>query len=133
MAPDGRMCVDIDFDNDFFYLKYMNQNTTEGEDEFKRFYICKVAHKWRSRIKYNYTQPVKFDQWGAVAHSKFGEYFKIYTKYVNMSYLYLMAHRNYISVFDMSAGNGKGEWTSHFSISNKSYVRDIVIQRLHDP
>ena len=44
-----------------------------------------------------------------------------------------MAHRNYISVFDMSAGNGKGEWTSHFSISNKSYVRDIVIQRLLDP
>ena len=33
----------------------------------------------------------------------------------------------------MSAGNGKGEWTSHENISNKSYVRDIVIQRLLDP
>ena len=132
MAPEGRMCVDIDHDNDFFYLKYLNASSKRGDEESKRFYICKVAHKWHSRIKYNYTTPVKYDSWRSVAHSKFGDYFKIYTKYINLSYYYFVAHRNYISVFDMSARNGEGKWIHHELICTKSYVRDLVLQNRID-
>ena len=132
LAPKDRMCVDIDYDKDFFYLKYLNKNSKPGDDQSIRFYICKVAHKWRSRIKYNYTMPVKFDRWRSVTHSKFGDYFKLYQKYVNLSYYYFVAHRNYISIFDMSASNGEGKWIKHEIVCSKSYIRDIILQRRTD-
>ena len=82
-----------------------------------------MSVKWRTRIKYNYTEEVKHDSWKTVADSKFSNYFRLYTKFVNMSIYYLVAHRNYISVFDMS----EGKWIEHESIAGSQNIRDIVL------
>lgn len=134
LAPKKRVCVDIDHDNDFFYLRYLD---TREKDKIgtkvNKFYTRKVAHKWQSRIKYNFTVPVKFDSWRTVTHSKIGDYFKLYTKCVNISYYYLVAHRNFISIYDMSSAHGEGSWIRHQKICDFSYVRDIVLQQRFDP
>ena len=84
-----------------------------------------MSVKWRTRIKYNYTEEVKHDEWRTVANSKFSSYFKLYTKFVNMSIYYLVAHRNFISVYDMS----ESKWLEkgHLRVDDNEYIRDIVL------
>ena len=136
MSSQGLFCVDIDQDHDFLYLKYLNLNSekdseVKAKDERgdenkalkKKFIIRKVSVKWRTRIKYNYTEEVKHDEWRTVANSKFSSYFKLYTKFVNMSIYYLVAHRNFISVYDMS----ESKWIRHLAVDSNEYIRDIVL------
>ena len=59
------------------------------------------------------------EDWRTVTHSKFSQYFKLYTNFFNFDIFYLVAHRHYISVFDMSkvsAEKPKGDWVSHYRL-----------------
>ena len=127
LSPLGRLCVDIENDHNFFYLKYWEPEASKE----KKFTVRKVAHKWRSRIKYNYTEDLPDEAWTTVADSKFSKYFKIYKNFINFMYLFFMAHRNYVSTFDMSLNNGKGKWVSHKKICDNAHVREIVLQERH--
>ena len=98
MSSQNLFCVDIDHDNDFFYLKYLNLAAARESNEV--FVIRKVSVKWLTKIKFNYTVEVKQTEWTTV-NSKFSNYFRLITKFLNVSNYFLVAHRNYISVFDM--------------------------------
>ena len=55
IMPEGLVCVDVDNDNDYFYLKYVTERNFKAKQMKDKYIIRKVAHHWRSRIKYNYT------------------------------------------------------------------------------
>lgn len=123
------LCVDIDYDMNFFYMKYLDLKAEPELPERDKFFIQKVAHKWRSRISNTLTDKVFNDEWKTVTASKYSKFFQLYAKYLEVSIYYLVAHRNYISTFDMSANNGKGKWVHHFRASDDEHVRDVVLQR----
>ena len=64
--------------------------------------------------------------------SNYSKYLKLYTKFVEFSIFILVAHRNYISTYDMSAKNGQGNWIRHYKVSDNDHVRDIILQNIHD-
>ena len=121
MSSQDLFCVDIDHDHDFFYLKYLDLAKARINKEV--FVIRKVAVKWRTKIKYNYTEKVEHVKWTAV-NSKFNNYFRLIRKFINLSNYFLVAHRQYISVFDMR----KNEWIEHYCFSGNQFIRDIVLQ-----
>ena len=67
-----------------------------------------------------------------MAQSKLHGYLKLYIQFVNVAIYYLVAHRNYISTFDMSAKNGRGSWKSHKFICMGNHIRDIIVQNRED-
>lgn len=64
--------------------------------------------------------------------SNYSKYVKLYTKFLEFSIFILVAHRNYISSYDMSANNGQGKWIKHYKVSENDHVRDIILQNIHD-
>ena len=127
MSAQNFFCTDIEHDHTYFYMRYKNIGAKDDDPESEKEQIRRVAHKWRSRIKYNYTVPVKHEDWQALAQSKLHGYLKLYIQFVNVAIYYLVAHRNYISTFDMSAKNGRGSWKSHKFICKTNHIRDIVV------
>ena len=111
MSPQNLFCVDIDHDNDFFYMKYLNLARENNEEQF---IIRKVAIKWRTKIKFNYTVEVKHVEWTSL-NSKFSNYFRLITKFINLSNYFIVAHRHYISVFNMR----KDQWIGHYPLGGK--------------
>ena len=98
-------CVDVETDFHQFYLKF----ATDCEDLVgKRFDQIKyelrtVRHFWRNRIGYNSSKFQKNpDKWNIVLHKRVSNFMKLYTSIINFSMYMLVAHRNMISVFDMT-------------------------------
>ena len=109
-------------------MRYKNIGAKEDAPTGEKYQTRRVAHKWRSRIKYNYTVPVKHEEWSALAQSKLHGYLKLYIQFVNVAIYYLIAHRNYISTFDMSDNHGIGGWKSHKRVCASNHIRDIIVQ-----
>ena len=68
-------------------------------------------------------------EWRTVAEIKLEDYFKLYTKFVNFAIFYLVAHRGYVSTYDLSQYNGKGAWVHHEKFSKTDHVREINVQK----
>ena len=51
--------------------------------------------------------------------TKLSNYFKLYTRFLMGNKYIVVAHRNYLSVFDQSNKHGEGSWLKeHFKVGN---------------
>ena len=61
-----------------------------------------MPHFWRNRLSFNTTKVLATQDWGSTIHKRIAGYFKLYSQILNFSKFMLVAHRDMISVFDMT-------------------------------
>ena len=61
-----------------------------------------MPHFWRNRLSFNTTKVMSTQDWGSTIHKRIAGYFKLYSQILNFSKFMLVAHRDMISVFDMT-------------------------------
>ena len=89
-----------------------------------------MRHFWRNRISYS-TSNVKKDneKWKYVLHHRIAKHFCIYSQILNFSMHMVVAHRNMISIFDMSKGEAEeASWTDTVQFE-EGRVRRMFIKK----
>ena len=90
----------------------------------------------RNRIKYNATEKITnpHTKWESLPHNAIARYMKLYDHYIHYQCFVLVAHRGYISVFDLSSTRHEnltenGAWINHIKVSNKDRIRSMFLER----
>ena len=102
-------CVDVLTDFNCFYLKFVKGSHLIRErvavDSLKT-HVRQVRHKWRNRISWDTTKKKKDKSlWDIIVHKRVSHYFNIFSQIINYQIYMLVAHRNMISVFNMTSKN----------------------------
>ena len=98
-------CVDIETDFQKFYLKFAKDCDTLVGKRFDQmeYEVSTVNHVWRNRMGYTTSKKAKDPtKWNYVLHKRISNFVKLYTNIINFSIYMLVAHRNMVSVFDMT-------------------------------
>ena len=100
-------CVDVETDFGSFFLKFVKNCDAYDENTDLRDLVTEVRqirHFWRNRISMHTASKSKKTStcWTNALHQRIAGYFKLYTQIMNFSMFMLVAHRNMISVYDMT-------------------------------
>ena len=121
-------CVDVETDFSQFMLRFVkNSNkvslgthSKDGNEEGKcglEYEIRRVRHFWRNRISFSTSKVVPDDRkWRSVVQKRICNYFNLYTSILNFSMYMLVAHRNMISIYDMTQGSGPSDASNSTSV-----------------
>ena len=116
-------CIDVDTDFNKFYLKFVENSDLitekskipskadtgfpeEDEEEAEpiKFILRKAAHEWRNRISMSTSKLAQsVNVWNHIIDKRVSSFYKPYQHFLNFANLMLVAHRNMVSVYNMSA------------------------------
>jgi 3-oxoacyl-ACP reductase-like protein len=92
---------DIDFDFTYIYLRELN-DSEEGET------LHRIMHSWKGRIGMSVVESKLLEQaklnrtWSRITSKRVSTYMKLYASLCTYEAYVLVAHRNFVSVFDIS-------------------------------
>ena len=107
-------CVDIETTTNNFFIKCVDNavlakmSEVDVEKHKNIFIYLKINHSWRNRIDIS-TAKEFFDdkKWDRILDYRIASYCKLFTRHSNFSTFMLVAHRNFISVYDMRTNEWK--------------------------
>jgi hypothetical protein len=97
--------IDIDFCRIFF--------TTHLKEDPKQRIMCTNELSWQRNIGSDTLKFIKYDSekqrvFETASHRRIAGHFKLYTSILSFKTFFLVAHRNFVTSFDMSKGNNEG-------------------------
>ena len=86
---------------------YMTEQvSTKSKKDVKpiKFVLRKAHHFWRNRISMSTSKPTEdLEQWDYIIDKRVAGFYKPYSHFLNFSNLVVVAHRNILSIYNMSA------------------------------
>ena len=95
-------CVDIEADDESFYFKFLKLDPKKAANE-SNYEIRKVNYQWRRRITYKNSEEYTVSNWECIKMKNLNEFMRLYTNFEAVQGYFIIAHRNYISVYDLTA------------------------------
>jgi len=126
-------CVDIEIDQRKFYLRTCKDShlvTRDMRSEALVTEMHRVRFNWRNQIGRTTIKPLLDQTWNESLQLRVSRYVRLYSQVINFSTFMLVAHRNLISVFDMSKPvlNGSEScWTDTLRLS-RSPIRNMFVK-----
>ena len=122
--------VDVDFHNLYYKSRYRSvihctdKKKNKHKDHEDRAF--KVSLDWKHKIGKAAQTVFKTQNWAQIKNNRIIDYCKLFLSIVNLMTFFLIAHRNFISVFDLQ----NKQWLSeHFQF--KDEVRCLEVMRSH--
>lgn len=91
--------MDIQADDESFYFKFLRLAPKNPNDKYE---IRKVSYQWRRRITYKNSVEFKISDWDSIRMKNLNQFMRLYTHFEAVQGFFIIAHRNYISVYDLT-------------------------------
>ena len=88
-----------------------------------KFIVRKANHFWRNRISMSTVRSSKqAGEWEFIIDKRVSRFYKPYSHFLNFSNLMLLAHRNMLSIYNMSANEDTDDFVENITFK-EGYVR----------